>query len=113
MQPLSVFYDWEWNLGYDFRLYDYLNATVFYFRCGARDDDLSVNGWDFITGDVGSALFDAQCLINLRDKNANPYYLTHQRATTGERWIGDDGQYYALVTIHTTGRATSPSSEST
>jgi hypothetical protein len=102
MQPLSVYYDWEYNLGEEFRLYDYLNASVFYFRCGARDDDLSVNGFDFgIYSAVGSALFDAQCLVNLRDKNANPYYLTHQRATTGEvegfyAHEGPDGEYYGL-----------------
>jgi len=67
--------------------------------------------------DVGSALFDAQCLVNLRDKNANPYYLTHQRATTGNEGFyahdGPDGEYYALSNIHTTGRATSPISGDT
>jgi hypothetical protein len=82
--------------GHSVPLAIFLNSTVFYWRCGVRDDDLLVDGYDFGVGFVGSALFDAQCLVNLRDETFNPYYLTHQRATTGELWIGIDGEYYAL-----------------
>lgn len=61
---------------------NFYNSTVFYWRCGVRDDDLLVNGtvfspdtfgWGFRTFD--SALFFANCKVNLRDSSGNPYYL--------------------------------------
>jgi hypothetical protein len=63
----------------------FLNSTVFYWRCGVRDDDLFVNGtvydpnnfgWGFRT--FNSSLFLATCKFNLRDANGNPYYLQNQ-----------------------------------
>ncbi|MEM2548886.1 MAG: hypothetical protein QW689_00410, partial [Nitrososphaerota archaeon] len=97
MQPLSYIYDWETNLDNDVELYDYLSATVFYWRCGARDDDLLVNGYDYgMEQSIGSALFDAQCIVNLRDKNGATYHTLHERGSTGEVWDGSDGNSYAL-----------------
>ncbi|MEM2932382.1 MAG: hypothetical protein QXI61_06030, partial [Nitrososphaerota archaeon] len=89
MMPLSYVYDWEYNLDYGWELYDYLSATVFYWRCGARDDDLLVNGYDYgMDQSIGSALFDAQCIVNLRDKNGATYHTLHERGSTGEVWYG-------------------------
>ncbi len=99
MQSLSIYYNHTTPVNPAARLYDYLNATVFYWRCGARDDDLLVNGTDTSIGWVGSALFDAQCIVNLRDKNSNVYHTLHERGSTGQRWEVSSTQltdYYAL-----------------
>jgi hypothetical protein len=69
----------------------FLNSTVFYWRCGVRDDDFAVNGtvldprnfdWGFRT--FNSSLFLAKCKTNLRDKDGNAYYLQNQVGTTEE-----------------------------
>jgi len=62
-----------------------LNSTVFYFACGARDSDLKVNGTLYSAtegDDVGSALFQASCKINLRDENGRPYHFMHELGKT-------------------------------
>ncbi|MEM3395696.1 MAG: hypothetical protein QXT12_06785, partial [Nitrososphaerota archaeon] len=105
MMPLSYVYDWETNLDNGWELYDYLSATVFYWRCGARDDDLLVGGnaiyFDrdnnyLSQRDVGSALFDAYCIVNLRDKTGGTYHTLREMGVTGELHPGVDGEYYAL-----------------
>jgi hypothetical protein len=81
----------------------FLNSTVFYWRCGVRDDDLAVNGtvltadtfgWGFRT--FNSSLFLAKCKFNLRDKDGNAYYLQNQVGTT-EQPFGIPGDGYALT----------------
>jgi len=69
----------------------FLNSTVFYWRCGVRDDDLFVNGTVYDPNNFGwgyrtfnSSLFLATCKFNLRDANGNPYYLQNQVGTTEE-----------------------------
>jgi hypothetical protein len=80
----------------------FLNSTVFYWRCGARDDDLAVNGtvfspltfgWGFQT--FNSSLFDAACKTNLRDSTGSPYYLQNQIGRTLKPF-GVAGDGYAL-----------------
>jgi hypothetical protein len=80
----------------------FLNSTVFYWRCGARDDDLAVNGtvfspltfgWGFQT--FNSSLFDAACKTNLRDSTGSPYYLQNQIGRTLKPF-GVPGDGYAL-----------------
>jgi hypothetical protein len=82
----------------------FLNSTVFYWRCGVRDDDLYVNGtvydpnnfgWGFRTFD--SALFLATCKFNLRDKNGNAYYLQNQVGTTEEPFVIPEEDIFALT----------------
>ncbi|MFZ8857023.1 MAG: hypothetical protein ACO2O1_02100, partial [Candidatus Caldarchaeales archaeon] len=81
----------------------FLNSTVFYWRCGVRDNDLAVNGtvydpnnfgWGFRT--FNSSLFLAKCKFNLRDKDGNAYYLQNQVGTT-EQPFGIPGDGYALT----------------
>ncbi|MEM2043028.1 MAG: hypothetical protein QW410_06745, partial [Nitrososphaerota archaeon] len=82
--------------GHSIPLAIFLNSTVFYWRCGVRDDDLMVNGtvfspdtfgWGFRT--FNSSLFLATCKFNLRDKDGNAYYLQNQVGTTEEPWPSD------------------------
>jgi hypothetical protein len=89
--------------GHTDRLAIFLNSTVFYWRCGVRDDDLDVNGtvsdpttfgWGFRA--FNSSLFLAKCKFNLRDKNNNAYYLQNQVGTT-ERPFSIPGDGYALT----------------
>jgi hypothetical protein len=89
--------------GHTDRLAIFLNSTVFYWRCGVRDDDLAVNGtvlsadtfgWGFRT--FNSSLFLARCKTNLRDKDGNAYYLQNQVGTT-EQPFGIPGDGYALT----------------
>ncbi len=89
--------------GHSEELAIFLNSTVFYWRCGVRDDDLFVNGtvydpnnfgWGFRT--FNSSLFLATCKFNLRDANGNPYYLQNQVGTT-EQPLGIPGDGYALT----------------
>jgi hypothetical protein len=89
--------------GHTDRLAIFLNSTVFYWRCGVRDDDLMVNGtvlsadtfgWGFRT--FNSSLFLAKCKFNLRDKDGNAYYLQNQIGTT-EQPFGIPGDGYALT----------------
>jgi hypothetical protein len=81
----------------------FLNSTVFYWRCGVRDDDLEVNGtvvapftfgWGIQT--FNSSLFLAKCKFNLRDKDGNAYYLQNQVGTT-EQPFGIPGDGFALT----------------
>ncbi|MEM3922174.1 MAG: hypothetical protein QXG25_04765, partial [Nitrososphaerota archaeon] len=67
-----------------------LNSTVFYFRCSVRDSDPQVNGtiYQQQDGDIGSALFDASCKINLRDRNGAPYHFMHEQGKTSEYYRG-------------------------
>ncbi|MEM2232208.1 MAG: carboxypeptidase-like regulatory domain-containing protein [Nitrososphaerota archaeon] len=82
--------------GHSIPLAIFLNSTVFYWRCGVRDDDLMVGGFDLSMGFVGSALFDAQCMVNLRDSSGATYHTLHERGSTGEPHTGPDGEQYAL-----------------
>jgi hypothetical protein len=89
--------------GHSVPLAIFLNSTVFYWRCGVRDNDLAVNGtvydpnnfgWGFRT--FNSSLFQAKCKFNLRDKDGNAYYLQNQVGTT-EQPFGIPGDGYALT----------------
>jgi len=114
-QPLSIYYNFS-TAGYVERDTSYppsvetvvgasnfLNSTVFYWRCGVRDDDLMVNGtvydpnnfgWGFRT--FNSSLFLATCKFNLRDKDGNAYYLQNQVGTTEQPFV-TTGDIYALT----------------
>jgi len=79
-----------------------LNSTVFYLACGARDKDVKVNGtlYPGYEGDeIGSALYEASCKINLRDQNGRPYHFMHEWGKTSERYYyRANGTYYAITT---------------
>ncbi|MEM2857853.1 MAG: hypothetical protein QW263_02770 [Nitrososphaerota archaeon] len=100
LQALQLSYNFSTSpykrAGFDEGLYIFLNSTVFYWRCGVRDDDLMVNGtvyhpdnfgWGFRT--FNSSLFLATCKFNLRDKDGNAYYLQNQVGTTEEPFAAD------------------------
>jgi hypothetical protein len=106
MEPLNIFYNHTLIYPVPIRLtplIDTLNSTVFYWRCGVRDDDLEVNGtvvapftfgWGIQT--FNSSLFLAKCKFNLRDKDGNAYYLQNQVGTT-EQPFGIPGDGFALT----------------
>jgi len=94
LEALNLNYNYttfEYAAGHTIPLAIFLNSTVFYWRCGVRDDDLEVNGtvvapftfdWGYRT--FNSSLFLAKCKFNLRDKDGNAYYLQNQVGTTEE-----------------------------
>jgi hypothetical protein len=91
------------SIGHSVPLAIFLNSTVFYWRCGVRDDDLAVNGTVYDPNNFGwglrtfnSSLFLAKCKFNLRDKDGNAYYLQNQVGTTEEPF-GIPGDGYALT----------------
>lgn len=100
LQALQLSYNFSTSpykrAGFDEGLYIFLNSTVFYWRCGVRDDDLMVNGTVYDPRNFGwgistfnSSLFLATCKFNLRDKDGNAYYLQNQVGTTEEPWPSD------------------------
>jgi hypothetical protein len=91
------------SIGHSTPLAIFLNSTVFYWRCGVRDDDLAVNGTVYDPNNFGwglrtfnSSLFLAKCKFNLRDKDGNAYYLQNQVGTT-EQPFGIPGDGFALT----------------
>ncbi|MEM1886699.1 MAG: carboxypeptidase-like regulatory domain-containing protein [Nitrososphaerota archaeon] len=75
-----------------------LNSTVFYFRCAVRDSDPQVNGIVYPNNvDVKSALFDASCKVNLRDRNGAPYHFMHELGKTNELY---NNSYAASTNPH-------------